>query len=160
MDQAVLLEFGQGAELPGDGLLAGAVRGQAQVDDVEGVHAEVREVLPDLGRQVGGLQRGTPAAVRTTAGADLGHDAQVGRVRVERLPDQLVDHHRPVEVAGVDVGNAGFDGFAQDREGLVAIPGRAEDPGPGQLHGAEAHAADDEVVGELEGTAGNLAVVV
>ena len=50
-----------------------------------------------------------------------------------------------------------FDGLAQDREGLVAVPGRAEDPGPGELHGAEAHAADDEIVGELEGTAGNLA---
>ena len=38
-----------------------------------------------------------------------------------------------------------LDGFAQDREGLVTVPGRAEDPGPGQLHGAEAHAAEDEV---------------
>ena len=51
--------------------------------------------------------------------------------------------------------DAGLDGFAQDREGLVAVPGRAGDPGAGQLHGAEAHAAEDEVVGELEGAAGD-----
>ena len=47
-DQALLLQLGQGAERLGDGLLAGAVRRQAQVDDVEGVHAEVLEVLADL----------------------------------------------------------------------------------------------------------------
>jgi len=53
------------------------------------------------------------------------------------------------------VGDTGRDGFAQDREGLVAVPGRAEDAGPGQLHGAEAHAAEDEVVSELKGAAGD-----
>jgi hypothetical protein len=74
---------------------------------------------------------------------------------VERLPDQLVDGDRAVEVAGVDVGDAAVDGFAQDRESLVTVPGRAKDAGPAQLHGAEAHAADDEVIGEPEDTAGN-----
>ena len=51
------------------------------------------------------------------------------------------------------MGDAVLDGLAQDGEGLVAVPGRAEDPGPGELHGAEAHAAEDEVVGELEDAA-------
>src|SRR5262249_8612556 len=60
-----------------------------------------------------------------------------------------------VEIAGVDVGDAEFDGFAQHRQGLVAVPGRAEDAGPGQLHGAKAHAADDEVVREPESPTGN-----
>jgi hypothetical protein len=154
-DQALLLEFGQGAERLGDGLPAGAFGPEPQVDGVEDVHAEVREVLPDLGLEVGGLQRGVPAAVLATAGADLGDDAQVRRVGVERLPDQLVDHHGTVEVAGVDVSDACCDGFAQDGEGLVAVLGRPEDAGPGQLHGAEAHAAEDEVVGEPEGAAGD-----
>ena len=154
-DQALLLEFGQGAERLGDGLPPGAFGPQPQVDGVEGVHAEVREVLLDLGPEVGGVMRGAPAAVGAAAGAHLGDDAQVGRVGVERLPDQLVDHHGAVEVAGVDVGDAVLDGLAQDGDGLVAVPGRAEDAGPGQLHGAEAHAAEDEVVGEPEGAAGN-----
>ena len=154
-DQALLLEFGQGAERFGDGLPAGAFGPQPQVDGVEGVHAEVREVLLHLGLEVGGVMRGPPAAVGVAAGAHLGDDAQVCRVGVERLPDQLVDGDRAVEVAGVDVGDTAVHGFAQDRESLVTVPGRAEDAGPAQLHGGQAHAADDEVIGEPEGTAGN-----
>ena len=52
-DQTLLPEFGQSAELLGQGLLAGAVLGQAQVDHVQGVQPEVIEVLADLGLQVG-----------------------------------------------------------------------------------------------------------
>ena len=135
--------------------LAAAVLGQAQVDHVQGVQREVLEVLVDLGREVRGRQRGPPAAVRAAPRAHLGHDAQTGRVGVQGLPDELVDHHRPVEVAGVDVGDAQLDGFAQHVQGLVTVPGRPEDARPGQLHGAVAHAAEGQVVREREGPAGH-----
>jgi hypothetical protein len=155
-DQALLLEFGQGTERLGDGLPAGAFGPEPQVDGVEGVHAEVREVLLTWALRSAGSCEGRQLPSGAAARAHLGDDAQVRRVGVERLPDQLVDGDRAVEVAGVDVGDAAVDGFAQDRESLVAVPGRPEDPGPGQLHGAEAHAADDEVIGEPEGAAGTL----
>src|SRR5580693_940811 len=48
-DQAVLLQFGQGAELLGQGLLALTGLRETQVDHVEGVQREVLEVLVNLG---------------------------------------------------------------------------------------------------------------
>jgi hypothetical protein len=50
-----------------------------------------------------------------------------------------------------------FSTASRRTERLVAVPGRAEDARPGQLHGAEAHAAEGEIVGELEDAAGNRA---
>src|SRR6266571_2194432 len=94
-----------------------------------------------------------PAAVLAAAGAYLGDDAQGRRVRVQRLPDELVDHEGPVEVAGVDVRDAQIDGLAQYRDRPGAVLRRTADPGAGQLHGAEAHAADDQILGKLDDTA-------
>jgi hypothetical protein len=64
---------------------------------------------------------------------DLGDDDEVAGIRVERLPDQPVGDVRAVEIAGVDVVDAG------------GVPGRAEHAGAGQLHGAVAEAADGAV---------------
>ena len=101
-----------------------------QVDDVERVQAEVLEVLVDGLRELLGLQRGLPAALGAAPRADLGDDVQVVRVRVQRLLDELVDDVRPVEVAGVDVGDAQLDGLAQDRDGRVRSLGGPKTPGP------------------------------
>ena len=70
---------------------------------------------------------------------------------MQRLLDELVDHVRPVEVAGVDVVDAAGDGLAQHRERGVAILGRPEDARPGQLHGAVADAFDGAMA-QLEGS--------
>jgi hypothetical protein len=71
-DQALLPQFGQGAERLGEGLVRCPLnRAEAQVDDDQRVQAEVLEVLPHLGLEVSGLQRGNPAAVVAAAGADL-----------------------------------------------------------------------------------------
>jgi hypothetical protein len=53
--------------------------------------------------------------------------------------DQLVGHVGPVELGGVDVVDSDFDRPAQYREGLLAIGGRPEHSGSGQLHGTEPH---------------------
>src|SRR5215472_3089688 len=125
-DQAFLAHGRQGAELVGDRLVAGTVFGQAEVDDVEDLEAEVLEVLKHLGSQVRRFERWVPAAVWAAPGADLGDDAQVRRIRVQRFPDEFVDYAGPVEVTGVDVRDAKVDGFAQNSQRLVAIPGRPE----------------------------------
>ena len=55
---------------------------------------------------------------------------------MQRFADELVGDVRAVEVAGVDVVDAARDGLAQHRERRVAILGRPEHAGSGELHGA------------------------
>ena len=57
---------------------------------------------------------------------------------MQRLADELVGDVRTVEVAGVDVIDAARHRLAQHGERRVAILGRAEHAGPGELHGAVA----------------------
>ena len=59
---------------------------------------------------------------------------------MQRFADDLVGHVRAVEVAGVDVVHPARDGLAQHGERRGAVLGRAEDAGPGELHGAVAEA--------------------
>ena len=68
--------------------------------------------------------------------------------------DDLVGDLRAVEVAGVNVVDAGSDRLAQDGDGFGAVAGRAEDVGAGELHRAIADAVDGERrAGEVECTA-------
>ena len=48
-------------------------------------------------------------------------------------------------------------GFGAMQLAGPGVFGRSENPRSGQLHGTEAHAAEDEVIGEPEGAAGGLA---
>ena len=75
---------------------------------------------------------------------------------MQRLLDQLVRDEGAVEVGGVDVRDAELDDLAEHGERLVAVGGRAEDVGAGELHRAVADAVDGDVVGEREGAAGDL----
>ena len=70
---------------------------------------------------------------------------EVVRIGVQRLADQLVGDVRAVEVAGVDVVDAARHRLAQHRERRVAVLGRPEHAGPGELHRAVAHAVHDAV---------------
>ncbi|MDB5482889.1 MAG: hypothetical protein JWO83_3942 [Caulobacteraceae bacterium] len=69
------------------------------------------------------------------------------------LADQLVGDMGTVEVAGVDVVDAGGQGLAQHGEGVLAILRGPEDAGAGELHGAVAHAIDGAVA-QAEGAGG------
>jgi hypothetical protein len=64
---------------------------------------------------------------------------------VERLPDQLIGEVRTVEVAGVDMIDAGRHSLAKHPERRVAVLGRPEHTGPGELHRAVAEAIHDAV---------------
>ena len=72
---------------------------------------------------------------------------------MQRLGDDLIGDVRPIEVAGVDVIDAAFDGLPQDRDRFGSIFRRPEHAGAGKLHGAVAHAMDDAVA-EAEGPGG------
>ena len=66
--------------------------------------------------------------------------------------DELVGHVGSVELRRVDVVDASLDSPAYDGQCDRAVLWRTEDPGPGQLHGAEPHAVDG-AVGEKDGIA-------
>ncbi len=95
-----------------------------------------------------------PVPCSVASGADLRHDVQLVRVRVQGLTDDLVGDVRAVEVGRVDVGDAEFHRGAEDPDRLVTVGGRAEHAGAGELHGAVADPGQVEVVSEAEGAAG------
>jgi hypothetical protein len=68
--------------------------------------------------------------------------------------DDLIGDVRAIEVAGVDVVDAGRDGFTEDGDGLRSVAWRSKDMGAGELHGSVADAVDGERgAGEGEGAA-------
>ena len=64
---------------------------------------------------------------------------------MEGFPDDLVGDVRAIEVAGVDMVDASFDGGAEHGKRFSAVLRRAENTGAGQLHGPVAHAVDEAV---------------
>jgi hypothetical protein len=65
---------------------------------------------------------------------------------------------RPVEVAGVDVIDSEPNDFAQDCDRAIVIFWWPEYMWTGELHRAVAHASQDQIVGKLECTAGQVLV--
>ena len=101
-----------------------------------------REVLLDAGPKSIGLVVGENATAVVAARADLAHDREVIRVRVQGLTDQLVHHTRPVVLRRVDVVDPGTDRRTQHAQRLVTVTGRPEDVVTGQLHGAVSDPVD------------------
>ena len=64
------------------------------------------------------------------------------RVGVQRLADQFVGHIRPIELGGVDVIDAEFDGPPEHRSASARSRGGPEHAGTGQLNGAKAYVVD------------------
>ena len=127
-DQALLTEFGERAERLGDGLRSRCLRPRSRRLTASRTS---RPRCSRFSRTWAPRSSGSCEARQLPSGrapgAHLGDDAQVRRVRMQRLPDQLVDGDWAVEVAGIDVGDAADDGFAQDGE---AWPGPGEDRRP------------------------------
>lgn len=116
------------------------------------VEAQVAQVVVHRPDQFGRALRRVPGCVRTAGAADLCHDREGFRIRVQRLADQLIGGVRAVVVARVDVINAVRHRFAQNSECSVAIPGRPEHTAPSELHCAVTHPVHDAVAeGERSG---------
>ncbi len=97
-----------------------------------------------LARSSSGSCAGSHAPVVVAACTDLADQCQIGGVGVQCLVDEFVGDVGAVELRGVDVVDAQFDGPAQDGERLVPVARRTEHSGTGQLHGAETDASDME----------------
>ena len=63
---------------------------------------------------------------------------------MKRLVDDLVDHERPVIIAGVDVVDPARHRVSQHRDCFGAVTWRPEHLRPGELHRPKAHAVDGE----------------
>ncbi len=144
-DEALFFELDEGGEWLFDGELGwtgGAA--DAEIDDIEGIYCQVAQVIVGaLGQALGG-EVGEPGFVLAAPGAELGDQDEILGVGVDGFAEDLVGDVGAVEVAGVDVVDAVFDGFANDAEGFGAVAGRAKDAGTGELHGSIAHAVDGE----------------
>lgn len=68
--------------------------------------------------------------------------------------NELIGHFGPIELCGVDVIDAGFDGVAQNSDGAFAIFGGTKDSGARELHGPETHALNG-MVGKQGGFTGH-----
>ncbi len=142
-DEALLLEFEEGGERCLEGGVGGEDgRTEAEVDDGEGVEAEVAEVVVDGAGELLCGDGGEPGGVAAAAGADLGDEEEVFGIGVESFLDELVGDVRAVEVAGVDVVDAEADGLAKHGKGGGVIARRTPDVRAGELHGAVAEAVD------------------
>ena len=142
-NQALTLEVGQNLDLVRDGPLRRLEHpADAEIHDVESLEAEVPEVVVHARDQVVLAVRRLPRSVVAPDRPELGDDHQPFGIWVQRLPDDLVSDVRAVEVAGVDVVDAGRDGLAKNSHGLVRVFGRSKDTGAGQLHRTVAHPVD------------------
>ena len=113
-NQALALEIGQRRDLLGDRSLGNAVAAAHHpvVRDVQRVEPQVAEVVVDARGQLFGRDGRLPRLVGRPTPAELGDDDQPGRVRVQRLADDLVGDVRTVIVGSVDVVDARRDGLA------------------------------------------------
>ncbi len=146
-DEALLMQLRQRGELWLDRPFARLVdlSHDPEIDDVDRLDAQITQVVVDRTDEVVRRESGKPRCVGAANRADFGHDGEPGPIGTQRLGDDLVGDVGPVEVAGIDLVDATFDGLPQDRDRFGAIFRRAEHAGAGKLHGAVAHAMDDPV---------------
>jgi hypothetical protein len=111
-----------------------------QVEQVEPLDAQPAEAHLGLLPQVLRAAERHPAVAMRPRLARLGGDHHAGRVRVQRLRDQLLVVAEPVRIGGVDVRDAEVDGPPQDVAGRRAVGGGLPGARTGQPQCAEADA--------------------
>jgi hypothetical protein len=152
--QALPLELGQRGEAFLDRSFLGSLdAADAQVHRVDRIDAEVAQIVVDAGDQVGRLARRDPGCIAAAHRADLADNGEIVRIGMERFADDPVDDMRPVKVAGVDMVDAARHRGAKHGDRRVAVAGRAEHAGTGELHRAIAHPLH-VAVAEPEGAGG------
>ena len=100
------------------------------------------------GAQVFGASIGCPLLARRARDATLGRDHEPGRVRVQRLGDQLLARARSIRIGSVDEIDTEFDRTLQHASGLDGIAGRAPDAVAGHAHGAESQTAHTQITAD------------
>src|SRR4051812_38522580 len=144
-DESLALEFGEHRQRLFDGSLRRSQNlADAQIDNVESIQAKVSEIV--MGRIDEFLARQSlmPGLIGSAASAHFGDDRQTLRIRMERLPDDLIRYVGSVEIASVDVVYASFHRFAQNVLRGVKVARRSPHAATSQLHRAISHAVQGE----------------
>ena len=147
-DEALALEFLEGAEL-----LVGRNFGvdAVQLVEIYPVHLEAPEAAVELFTEIF-----RPAVLDPPIGTGPFQTAFRGdhqtRVGVQCFRNELFRHMRPVRVCRVDEVHSQFDRALKHSDGFVVIPRRTPDSSTGEAHRAEAHAVDDQVFAEGDGS--------
>jgi hypothetical protein len=129
--QTLLLHFGEHAERLRDRTWLRCIETtNPQIDDIECIETEVREVIMYGLSELLGSERFGPISFRVPQRPDLGDDPQLLRIRMQRFFDKLIGYVRAIEVAGVDVGDTELNNLAQDRECTVVVCWRPNTCGP------------------------------
>src|SRR5262249_23611824 len=110
-----------------------------EIDDVESVQAEISQVVMNAVDKVLAGESMKPGLVGTPTIAHLGDDHETIRVRIERLPDELIVHIRNVEVGDIDVVQAGLHRLPENSDGGVDIAWRSPHLRTSKLHCTVAH---------------------
>ncbi|MNL24489.1 hypothetical protein D3C87_1459240 [compost metagenome] len=115
---------------------------RAEVADVDDVEAEIAEVVVDGGGKLLLRHGRQPFGIRAASCRNLGDDGEIVRIGMQRFTDDLIGDMRTVEIAGVDMIDAGLDGGTQNGDSGSAILRRSEDARAGKLHCTVADALD------------------
>ena len=117
------------------------------VVEVDVVGAEASQRALDGCTDVGGAAvgaEGVPVAV-VLHEAELGGDLHLVAAALDGASDELLAVEGPVDLGGVDVGDAELEGAVDGADGLGVVERSAGGVGAGHGHGAEADAGDHEV---------------
>ena len=121
-----------------------------QVDPLDAEPAQAH--LAFLPQILGPAQR-RPLVRPRPCQPSLRGDDESGRVRMQRLADQILADVRAVRVRGVDQVDAELDRAPQDGERLLAVGRLAPDAGAGDLHRPEAEPMHGQIAADPEGAA-------
>ena len=97
---------------------------------------------PDVGRAAVGDAGAAAAGVGDEA--ELGRDDDLVAAALDGLADDLLAVERPVDLGGVDVGDAEVEGAVDGADRLGVVEAAVAGVGAGHGHGAEADAGDLE----------------
>jgi len=150
-DLSVLLELGQRAELVGE---RHRRIDAVQLVEVDPIHPEPTQAHLDALAEVLGSAHLVPLTRPGPGKAALGGNDEIGWIRVQRLPDEVLAHRGAVGVRSVDQGDAEFDGTSEHPDRLVAISRLTPHAGTRYLHCAVAEPMDRKIAAQGEGAAG------
>src|SRR2546430_8857782 len=111
-----------------------------QVHDIKPIEPKISEIVMNGIDQFLTRKSMRPGFVRFAPSADLGDDHQVIRVRMERLPDDLIGHVGTIKVAGIDMVHTGCDRLSQNSDCAVNISRWSPYLRTRKFHRAVAHA--------------------
>ena len=110
---------------------------ESKVDHGKHLDAKCLEVVLNTAPQLPWIVRGEDLPPGAPCRTDLAHQHEIGRVRRQRLSDELVHDGGSVILSRIDVIDAAVDGIPQEGNGLGSVCRRSKYIWPRKPHGSE-----------------------